>query len=218
MKPVLPNALLDAKKKIVYTLNAVPGKKVYGERLQKVEGAEYREWKPLHSKLAAALVKGMSIPLAENAIVLYLGASTGTTASHVSDIVTKGFVFALDSAPRVVRDLYFVCQARKNMAPLLADAALPAEYAETVPQVDLVYQDVAQKDQVRIFLTNVNQFLKKKGHGLLMVKARSIDFTKNQEEVFAAVRTELEKTVTLVAETTLEPYQKHHRAFLIKKQ
>ncbi len=113
---------------------------------------------------------------APGAVVLYLGASHGLTPSHVSDIVgPDGFVFCLDVAPRVVRDLVFVCEARENMAPLLNDAKQPGTYADKLPRegVDAVYQDIAQKEQVTIFLKNCDAFLKRGGYGLLAVKARA---------------------------------------------
>ena len=88
----------------IYTVNLAKGKTVYDEKLVVVDNVEYREWNPRKSKLAAAIMKRASnIGIRKNDVVLYLGASYGTTASHVSDIVGKdGFVFALDFAPRVI--------------------------------------------------------------------------------------------------------------------
>lgn len=49
---------------------------------------EYRVWNPFRSKLAAAIVGGVDkIYIKPGAKVLYLGAASGTTVSHVSDIV-----------------------------------------------------------------------------------------------------------------------------------
>jgi len=108
------------KRRAIYTKSFAPGTDVYGEKKVKKGGSEYREWDSYRSKLAAAIMKGCpNIFIRKGDIVLYLGAASGTTASHVSDIVNKeGFVFALDFAPRVVRDLVFVCEQRNNMAPL----------------------------------------------------------------------------------------------------
>ena len=147
----------------LYTVNLTPGKKVYDERLVKEKGIEYREWNARKSKLAAFILKGGSnIFIRKGSVVLYLGCSYGTTPSHVSDIVGKeGFVFALDFAPRVMRDMVFVAEDRKNIAPILGDANRPESYMDKVSQVDVVYQDIAQRDQVNIFLKNVNLFLKK---------------------------------------------------------
>ena len=46
------------KRKVLYTENFTPGKKVYDENLIKEKGTEYREWNPRKSKLAAAILKG----------------------------------------------------------------------------------------------------------------------------------------------------------------
>jgi len=208
------------KRIFLYTKNLVPGKKVYGERLVSDNGIEYREWDPTRSKLAAAILKGcQNIGLRKKDIVLYLGAATGTTVSHVSDIVGKeGFVFALDFAPRVVRELVYVAMDRKNIAPLLEDANKPLSYVDKVCQIDFLYQDIAQKNQVSIFLKNCNLFLKNDGFALLMVKSRSIDITQKPKQIYDKVRQELEKKVKVVDYKTLDPYEKDHCMFLCKKK
>lgn len=207
-------------KKRIYTVNLTPGKKVYDERLVKEKGMEFREWNARRSKLAAAILKGcQNIFMRKGDVVLYLGCSYGTTPSHVSDIVGKeGFVFALDFAPRVMRDMVFVCEDRKNMAPILGDANKPQSYADKVCMVDIVYQDIAQRNQVDIFLKNFNLFLKKGGYGLLAVKARSVDVTKKPKQIFAEVKQRLEKEVTIVDYRTLEPYELDHCMFICKKK
>ena len=208
------------KRRILLTKNLVPGKTVYDERLVQEGKDEYREWNPRRSKLAAGILKGISeIGIVENGVVLYLGAASGTTVSHVSDIVgEKGFVFALDFAPRVVRDLVFVCEERKNMAPMMFDANKPEEYKDKmVKEVDVVYQDIAQKNQVGIFLKNVNMFLRENGVGLLAVKARSIDVTKKPRKIFDEVRKELEKNLKIVDFKVLDPFEKDHCMFVCKK-
>ena len=49
---------------------------------------EYRAWNPFRSKLAAAILGGIgNIHMEPGCKVLYLGAASGTTVSHVSDIV-----------------------------------------------------------------------------------------------------------------------------------
>ena len=208
------------KKSRLYTINLTPGKKVYDERLVKEKGVEYREWNARKSKLAAAILKGSSnIFIRRNDVVLYLGCSYGTTVSHVSDIVGKdGFIFALDFAPRVMRDMVFVCEDRKNIAPILADANRPEKYIGKVSQVDVIYMDIAQRNQVDIFLKNINLFLKKDGYCLLAVKARSIDVTRKPKAIFAEVRQRLEEELTVVDYRTLEPYQLDHCMFILKRK
>ncbi len=223
MNPVkkFPNLFEErvGKKKILLTKNLTPGKSFFEERLFKEKGTEFREWDPTRSKLAAAIVKDISqIGIKEESIILYLGASHGYTPSFVSDMVGKnGFVFAMDFAPVVVRDLIFLCEARENMAPILADANHPEEYEQQVNEVDVVYQDIAQRDQVGIFLKNCDKFLKTGGFGLLALKARSIDVAKHPKEIFKQVRAELEKHITIVDYRELSPFEKDHAFFVCKK-
>jgi len=200
------------------TVNLTPGKRVYDERLVKDEGIEYRTWDAKKSKLAAMILKGSpNAGIRKNDVVLYLGAASGTTVSHVSDIVGKdGFIFALDFAPRVVRDLVFVALDRKNVAPLLADANRPESFAGRVSQVDVVYQDIAQKNQLDIFLKNIHFFLKKGGYALLAVKARSIDVARKPKAIFNEIKQKLEKEVTIIDYRTLEPFELDHCMFICK--
>lgn len=202
------------------TRNLVPGTSVYGETLIREGGAEYREWSPMRSKLGAALSKKISqLGIYPGSKVLYLGASTGTTASHVSDVVGEdGFVFAVDFAPRTTRELVFLCEQRKNMAPIMADARHPERYCAQVSAVDAVFQDVAQRDQAEIFLKNCDAFLKKGGFGILTVKARSVDIGKRPKQVFKEIREKLEKTITIVDYRELEPLEKDHCIFVCKKK
>lgn len=200
------------------TKNLVPGTTVYSERMVIEDGIEYREWDVRRSKLASGVLKGLNqTGLKEGSVVLYLGAASGTTVSHVSDIVgKKGFVFALDFAPRVVRQLVFVAESRKNIAPILADCAQPQTYFHKILQADFLFQDIAQKNQAEIFLKNM-MYLKPGSFGILCVKSRSVDITKRPKEVFQDVRRELEKEVTIVDYRLLDPFQKDHCMFVCKK-
>ena len=200
------------------TKSLVPGKRVYGENLKREKGVEYREWDQNRSKLAAALMKGISqIGIKESDRVLYLGAASGTTVSHVSDIVGKnGFIYAIDFAPRVVRDLTFLAEDRKNIAPMLADASKPETYYKNISKVDIIYQDIAQREQAEIFLGNF-KFLKKDGIALLCVKARSVDVARKPKQVFKEMREKLEKEVKIVDYRELDPFEKDHCIFVCKK-
>jgi fibrillarin-like pre-rRNA processing protein len=207
-------------KRRIYTKNFTPGKTVYDEKLFREGNDEYREWNPTRSKLGAAVLKGASqIGIKPGSIVLYLGAASGTTVSHVSDIVgSEGYVFALDFAPRVVRDLYFVCKDRSNVVPLLEDANKPETYAHLINSVDVVFMDIAQKNQEEIFMKNVNMFLKPGGFGLLALKARSVDVSKNPKQVFREVREKLERQIAIVDYRDLEPFERDHCMFICKKK
>lgn len=215
MKQLFPGIFVDGKR--LFTLNLTPGIKFFDEDTVIVGNREYRQWDARRSKLAAAIMNGLkTVPLRQDSVVLYLGASHGYTSSFVSDICKDGFVFALDFAPRVVRELVFVCEKRKNMAPILADANRPEEYKDKVAMADVVYQDVAQRNQVEIFVKNMRQFLKPGGYGMVAIKARSIDVTKNPKAVFWQVKDELQKELKIVEERNLLPFQKDHTFFVCK--
>ncbi len=208
-------------KRFVYlTKNLVPGKDVYGEDLIRDGGVEYREWEPKRSKLCAALAKKVSqVGIYPGSTVLYLGASTGTTPSHVSDIVgPDGFVFALDFAPRTTRELVYLCEERNNIAPILGDARHPATYAQYVTMVDAVFQDIAQRDQAEIFIKNCDKYLKKGGFGILVVKSRSVDVGKKPKQIFNETRQYLESRITIVDYRELDPFEKDHCIFVCKKK
>jgi fibrillarin-like pre-rRNA processing protein len=209
------------KKRALFTRNLAPGKQVYGEKLVKQEGVEYREWNPFKSKPAAAILKGLNqFGLKPGDKVLYLGAASGTTASHFSDIVGKeGMIFALDFAPRVVRELVGLCEIRNNIAPLLEDANKPESYKEKIMHpVDFLFQDIAQKNQAEIFMKNVEVFLKKNGYCLLAVKAKSVDITKKPGQIFNDVKKFLRDRVEIVDYRELAPYEKDHAFFVCKKK
>lgn len=196
------------------TLNLVKGDNVYGEKLVKYEGAEYRLWDPFRSKLAAALKKGMkNMPIKNGTKVLYLGASTGTTVSHVSDIVgMSGIVFAVEPATRVARELIEnVASKRKNVVPILEDARKPNSYFAVFGKVDVIYCDIAQPDQTEIAIANCVAYLKPGGVMLLVIKARSIDVIKEPRAVIMQEAARLEKNGFLIEQIlTLDPFDKDH--------
>ena len=210
----------EGKRRQLYTVNLILGKKVYGERLVVENGVEYREWDAFKSKLASSILKGSpNICIRKNDVVLYLGSASGTTVSHVSDIVgDEGFIFAVDLAPRVMRDLIFLCYQRANIIPILADANKTDQFKERISAVDVLYQDVAQKNQLDIFLKNVDLFLKNDGYALLAVKARSVDVTKNPKQIFREFKEKLEKALTIIDYRELDPFQKDHCMFICKKK
>ncbi len=210
----------DRGKRKIYTLNANPGEEVYGETLIPTPRGEYREWVTQKSKISAYIQKGaQNIGLRKGSSVLYLGCSTGTTVSHVSDIVgPEGIVFAVDMSPIVMRNMIFLCEKRRNIAPILESATHPERLAKKVFAVDMLFQDVAQKNQVDIFLKNAELFLKDKGLGLLSVKARSIDVARNPKNIFIEVRKQLEQKMIVVDARELAPFQKDHCMFAVRRK
>ncbi|HLP79218.1 MAG TPA: fibrillarin-like rRNA/tRNA 2'-O-methyltransferase [Acidobacteriota bacterium] len=203
----------------LWTVNAVPGTVVYGERLFTMNGVEYRAWDPLRSKLAAGIKRGISqIGIKPGSTVLYLGCSTGTTVSHVAEIVGEtGKVYALDVAPRVMRDLVLLSKKRTNILPIMADANRPTTFAQMVSQVDVVFMDIAQQNQIEIFEKNVQAFLKPGGFGLLSYKSRSVDISKTPKQLYEEARAQLSQTMTIVDYKTLDPFEKDHAMYVCKK-
>lgn len=202
----------------VATLNLCPGTSVYGEELIS-EGEEYRIWNPRRSKLAAALLNGLeNLELDEASKVLYLGASTGTTVSHISDIVIDGKIYAVEFSPTTAKKLVQLSRQRLNIAPILGDATKPKGYLNLVEKTDLVYCDVAQPTQTELFMRNMNMFAKDDGVGLLMIKARSIDVVQKPKKIFKLQEQKLkEKGFKIIEKVKLEPYEKDHIAFLVEK-
>jgi fibrillarin-like pre-rRNA processing protein len=217
MKEIFPGVYAEGRK--LYTLNTTPAQSFFDEQLLQMDGKEYREWSPMRSKLAAAIVKGLTeLPIRPNCKILYLGAAHGYTVSFLSDIARDGLILAVDFAPRVVRDLVFVAEKRKNVLPILASANHPESYYNIAGAFDLVYQDVAQKNQIDIFLKNCNMLLKPGGFGMLALKARSVDVTQNPQMIFLAARKELEKKLLVKDMRNLNPMQKDHVFFLCEKK
>ena len=117
---------LDGEKKL-FTENFTPQKQVYKEKLLVKNGIEYRNWEPFRSKLAACIMNGLEeFPFHDKSSVLYLGVSTGTTISHISDIVgPKGMIFGVEHSSRVARDfLDRVAVFRKNIVPIIVKTTI----------------------------------------------------------------------------------------------
>ncbi|CAO2642540.1 rRNA/tRNA 2'-O-methyltransferase fibrillarin-like protein 1 [Lemmus lemmus] len=199
------------------TLNMVPGVSVYGEKrvtvVENGEKQEYRTWNPFRSKLAAAILGGVDqIHIKPKSKVLYLGAASGTTVSHVSDIIgPDGLVYAVEFSHRAGRDLVNVAKKRTNIIPVLEDARHPLKYRMLIGMVDVIFADVAQPDQSRIVALNAHTFLRNGGHFLISIKANCIDSTASAEAVFASeVRKLQQENLKPQEQLTLEPYERDH--------
>lgn len=205
-------------KKQLFTKNlqSCKGIKVYGENIIRYKNEEYRSWNPYRSKLAAAIINGLKIDFKDYYKVLYLGAGTGTTVSHISDIVRNGTIYAIEVSPLAIKKLLDVCRFRVNIMPILEDAAHPERYSKIVPKVDLIYQDISQRNQAEIFVSNIFSYLKNKGAGIIMVKARSIDVSANPKKVYSNVCSYLEDNGLSVKEVIdLSPFERDHAAIFV---
>ena len=186
-----------------------PGKEsVYGERT--LQG--FRLWDPRRSKLSALYHLGQGIEFEPLHRVLYLGAANGTTVSHVADYVEV--VYAVESAPRPFQDLLVVAEGRENIIPIMANARKPHLYRPLVEKVDLIYQDIAQRDQGDILLSNTG-FLKSGGVTILMLKARSVDVRRTLSEIAVETETTLKDGgLSIEKVISLSPYYPDHAALL----
>ena len=203
---------IDGEKKLA-TENLVPKNQVYNEKLVKIKGTEYRIWNPFRSKLAATIMNGLrDFPFMQKSSVLYLGVSTGTTISHISDIVGQnGIIFGVEHTSRVARDfLDRVASHRKNIIPIIQDARKPQEYFSVFKKVDVAYVDIAQPDQTDIAIDNCKMYLKSNGYLFLVIKTRSIDVTKDPKKVVSNEIKKLEPLFEIKQTINLHPYDKDH--------
>jgi fibrillarin-like pre-rRNA processing protein len=201
----------------LYTVNRVPGTKVYGEALATVDGVEYRAWDPFHSKLAAFLLKGappdlLGLPRT----VLYLGAAHGTTVSHLSDLWPEATIFAVEKSPTSFARLLALARQRPGLIPILADAQLPERYQADVGAVELLYQDIAQRNQAGIFAENARACLAPRGRGVLMLKVRSVTQQRPTAAVLREAHVALSAAHLAVAyEAPLTPFSREHVALAL---
>ena len=197
----------------IATINLLKGITLYGEKLVTRNGSEYRTWDPFRSKLAAAFINGLKFDFTDIDNILYLGASTGTTVSHLSDIVGHfGRIFAVESSTRVARELISnVSSKRTNVIPIIEDARKPRSYFSIYDKMDLVYCDIAQPDQTFIAIENCKIFLKEQRPILLVIKTRSIDVTMSPKSVISQEIRKLESnSFEMTQKIDLEPFDKDH--------
>ena len=221
--PEIYQVFLEDGSQRLATRNFAPGRTVYGERLVRFKKVEYRVWDAFRSKLAAAIIKGVhKIPIANGSRVLYLGAASGTTPSHISDIIgEEGHIYCVEFASRSLRELVNnVAAYRLNMSPFLEDARFPEKYALFIPgKVDCIYCDVAQPEQAKLLANNADVLLKPSGWAMLAVKAQSIDVTKDPRVVYKQEAKILTKRGFKVQEMVqLEPYDKAHAMIVAQKR
>lgn len=204
----------NANEKHLATQNLINGNSVYGEKIIKYDDVEYRLWDPFRSKLAGAILKGLKEnPIKQSSKVLYLGASTGTTVSHVSDIIgNKGIIFPVEPSVRVARELLEnVSSKRNNIIPILSDARNYLKYYGYFGIVDVVYSDIAQPDQTMIAIDNCKSYLKDNGDLLIVIKTRSIDVLTDPKIVTQNEAKKLEENnFTIMQIINLEPFEKDH--------
>lgn len=208
------------EKLTLYTKNLDQGYKVYGEKLIEYKGEEYREWDPFRSKLAALILENPTRNfLSIDFNCLYLGASSGTTISHLSDIIPTGIIYGVEFSERSIRQLIQNTSNRKNIIPILGDARNPESYAKSIfTKVDLIYQDVAQPNQTEIAIRNCNYYLKDGGILILAIKSQSIDSIQKPELVYAKEQSTLKKAdYNLIESVNIHKFAANHIILIAEK-
>ncbi|MGY5874817.1 MAG: fibrillarin-like rRNA/tRNA 2'-O-methyltransferase [Candidatus Thorarchaeota archaeon] len=210
----------DQNKSSLATQTIISSQSVYGEKLVKVDDVEYRLWSTRRSKLAAAIQKGLNeMPIQPGSKVLYLGAASGTTVSHVSDIVgPAGAVYAVEFSPRIARDLFQLAITRKNIIPIVDDARHPSRYSPLVAgPIDVVYQDVAQSDQASILYENLSTFCSFGAWGMIAIKARSIDSSMDVQTIYSNEISLMDESgLEIVERVNLDPLEKDHMFVVVR--
>ena len=212
----MENLVVEKKKIFTIIPERFDDKSVYGEKIIRRGGLRLRAWNPYRSKLSAALILGLKIDLRKDSELLYLGAATGTTVSHLSDILHEGKIYAVEISPLSMKKLLELCERRDNIFPILDDANHPERFQHIVPKVDIVYQDISQRNQVDIFVKNCDKFLRKGGEGIIMVKSRSIDVSAKPREIYRRVMKDLgERGYNVKKVIELDPYAKDHACIVV---
>ncbi|MCI4348881.1 MAG: fibrillarin-like rRNA/tRNA 2'-O-methyltransferase [Thermoplasmata archaeon] len=185
---------------------------VYGERLVHAENRWLRRWEPNRSKLGAAIAKGWTEPLPqEGERWLYLGAASGTTASHIADLVgPAGSVYAVEKSLRPFARLLRLAERYPNLAPVLDDARRISGYLGLVPPVDGLYVDVAQPDQVEIALENARTFLRERSSFLLVLKTASMGRDRSPREHLESAIDAMHRQIEVEEEIALDPFHRKH--------
>jgi len=205
----------------IATLNTVPGFRPFSEEVININKREYRIWDPFTSKPAAAIKRGIKVfPLKKGMRILYLGIAAGKTATYFSNIIgNEGIIYGVEISERVLRDALSVAERYGNIVCILADARKPEEYENLIlGKVDLVYEDIADPDQIKILVWNCEKFLKSNGYAMIAIKSQSIDVTKKPSEVYAECLKELEKHFEILDKVKLDPYEKAHLFVVLRKK
>lgn len=205
----------------LYTQNLIPGKKIYGEKLYSYEDIELREWDPQRSKLAAMIMERPKVNYLENKIsCLYLGAASGTTLSHLSDILKDAIIYGIEFSERSIRQLVQNVSERPNIIPILGDANYPTDYANAIfHEIDLLYQDVAQPNQAEIAIKNSDYFLSDAGTGILAIKSQSIDSVTRSENVYEREKQTIQKAgYDIIESINIHKFASNHIIIVFKRK
>jgi len=181
--------------------------------LQIRKNGKWDTWNPYHSKLSAYLVAGgENWPFKKNSKVLYLGSAEGNTISYLSKICKTDTITAVDISAIAMAELLVLARNKKNIIPCLNDAHFPERYRIQANNPDIIYQDIAQNDQVDIFIRNCNYFKPK--YAFLMLKTQSI--AGRNKEIFRETEKKLKETFGKVETVNINKWAKGHSAYYME--
>ena len=210
----------------LWSRNAVKGVSVRGERRKTNSRVEWRAWNVSKSKVAAALLRTSHSPsdlLPETgSTCLYLGASYGSTVSHIHDQACGsenhhgGQVVAVEISPRAMRELSNIASRRMGLVPVLGDARVPSQVAPFMRgKADWIHQDLSIADQAQTFVRMADAFLRSGGTGLLSLKAASERASEGDDDsrFTKAERILKESNLELVERIDLTGLEEQHVVF-----
>jgi fibrillarin-like pre-rRNA processing protein len=228
-KPVSLGWGVRREGRTLWSRNSTRGKSVGGERRKRDGKIEWRRWDPFRSKVAAALLmtsqKASELLPSPGDTCLYLGASSGTTVSHIHDMVCgsnnhhNGQIIAVEISPRMMRDLSSLAEDRSGLIPILNDARETQSYAPVMREkAHWIHQDLSIADQAENFISIATRTLKNGGIGLLSLKAASErQFEGDDQSRFSRAEKLIEESeLELIEKIDISQYQEQHMVFFVR--
>lgn len=175
-----------------------------------------RKLTPKKSKLYSIFTKCKNVNLDQGDNVLYLGAGAGTTVSYNCDIVDKGTVYCVENSYLTFKMLLKKCRNIMNSIPIFADANLPLSYRHIVNNVNIIYQDIAQKNQIEIFKKNASIYLNNGNIGIILLKTSCVNSTMCITDISNQSIDDLSQ-YKIIETTQLSPYYDGHVCIIVQK-
>ena len=181
------------------------------------ERTKNHEWNAYKSKWKSALDKGLNVDLKGEENILYLGASTGSTISHIKD-KTKGFIFAVEKSPKMMIELMKLSMKSENIVPIFLDARNIEEIKKRLfkENIDVLFQDIPSPDQVNM-LINASELVDSDCRIFLSLKIISVAHW-THETVLKKTEENLKKHFKIIESVSLEPFHKKHYFYVLKKK
>lgn len=176
-----------------------------------------REWNPFRSKWKAALEKNLDVSINPNDNILYLGASSGTTVSHISKL-TSGIIFAVENSPQMAIRLVKLAESSNNIAPIFSDARDIEFIKKSIynKQINILFQDIPSLDQINILIKN-STLVNKDCKIFFSLKTQSIS-QKDYKQTSEDADQKLKIHFRIIKKLDLKPFHKKHFFYILKKK